>query len=310
MLRLSAMALAACLGGNVALASAPSCAQIKIIVPFSAGGASDVTARIVAEPLGRALNKPVVVENKPGATGNIATAFVAKSAPNGCTLVVNVAAILSYRLVFTDLGYDPEKDLTPIGGVGKSPSFILVSSASPFTDLKGLVTASKERAAGLNYATAGLGLAPHLAVEELARVSGAKFVSVFYRGAPDFMADVMTERVTFGSTAAANSLALVRDGKLRALAVLQGERSPMASDIPSSREQGFSSLDGSSHFMLFAPAATPKETVAVLSAELKKIVSDPAVSAKLSSIGFDHPRSVPSKPLRRSAPWAAIWNRS
>jgi tripartite-type tricarboxylate transporter receptor subunit TctC len=269
-----------------------------------------VTARIVAEPLGRALNKPVVVENKPGATGNIATAFVAKSAPNGCTLVVNVAAILSYRLVFTDLGYDPEKDLTPIGGVGKSPSFILVSSASPFTDLKGLVTASKERAAGLNYATAGLGLAPHLAVEELARVSGAKFVSVFYRGAPDFMADVMTERVTFGSTAAANSLALVRDGKLRALAVLQGERSPMASDIPSSREQGFSSLDGSSHFMLFAPAATPKETVAVLSAELKKIVSDPAVSAKLSSIGFDHPRSVPSKPLRRSAPWAAIWNRS
>jgi tripartite-type tricarboxylate transporter receptor subunit TctC len=227
-----------------------------------------------------------VIENKVGATGNIGTAVVAKSMPDGCTLGVNVAAILSYKYIFTDLGYDPDKDLVPIGGVGKSPSLILTSASSPLKDLKDLVALSKDKG-GLSFATAGLGLTPHLAVEELARVSGAKFTSVFYRGAPDFMGDLMTDRVTFGSTAAANSMPLVREGKLKALAVMQAERSPLAPNVPSSAEQGFSRLDGSSHFMLFAPASTPNGTIATLSTELKKIVGDKAGQARLHELGFD-----------------------
>src|SRR5262249_49289271 len=178
--------------------------------------------------------------------------------------------------MFADLGYDPEKDLVPIAGVGRSPSLILTAAASPLTDLKTLVALSKQRPDGLAYATAGLGLTPHLAVEELARVSGARFVSIFYRGAPDFMGDLMTGRVAFGSTGAPNSMQLVRDGKLKPLAVMQEKRSPLAPDVASSAEQGFSALDGGSHFMLFAPSATPRSIVATLSTELKKIVSDPA----------------------------------
>jgi tripartite-type tricarboxylate transporter receptor subunit TctC len=278
--------MAVCLGSGGAFADAPPCPQIKIIVPFSAGGASDLTARLVGDPLGKALSKTVVIENKVGATGNIGTAVLAKSMPDGCTLGVNVAAILSYKYIFTDLGYDPDKDLVPIGGVGKSPSLILTSASSPLKNLKDLVALSKEKGS-VSYATAGLGLSPHLAVEELARVSGAEFVSVFYRGAPDFMGDLLTGRVTFGSTAAANSMPLVREGKLKALAVMQAERSPLAPDVPSSGEQGMSALDGSSHFMLFAPANTPKETIATLSAELKKIVSNSTTRAQLHELGFD-----------------------
>jgi tripartite-type tricarboxylate transporter receptor subunit TctC len=286
MIRIGTAIAAACLGSVSAFAEAPPCPQIRIIVPYSAGGASDLTARLVAEPLGKALKKTVVIENKVGATGNIGTAVVAKSTPDGCTLGVNVAAIRSYKYIFTDLGYDPDKDLVPIGGVGKSPSLILTSASSSLKNLKDLVAVSKEKG-GVSYATAGLGLSPHLAVEELARVSGAKFVSVFYRGAPDFMGDLMTDRVTFGSTAAANSMPLVREGKLKALAVMQAERSPLAPDVPSSAEQGMSALDGSSHFMLFAPANTPKETIATLSTELKRIVGDSATRARLHELGFD-----------------------
>ena len=286
MIRFATAIAAACLGAVSAAADAPPCPQIRIIVPYSAGGASDLTARLVAEPLGNALKKVVVIENKVGATGNIGTAFVAKSAPDGCTIGVNVAAIHSYKLIFSDLGYDPEKNLVPIAGVGKSPSLILTSASSPIKDLKDLVALSKEKG-GLSYATAGLGLTPHLAVEELARVSGAKFISVFYRGAPDFMGDVITGRVTFGSTAAANSMPLVREGKLKALAVMQASRSPLAPNVASSAEQGMSPLDGSSHFMLFAPSNTPKTTVATLSTEIKKIVSDKAVQARLQTLGFD-----------------------
>ncbi|MBX9843698.1 MAG: tripartite tricarboxylate transporter substrate binding protein [Xanthobacteraceae bacterium] len=286
MIRIAAAVAAICLGSIDAFAETPPCPQIRIIVPFSAGGASDLTARLVAEPLGNALKKAVVIENKVGATGNIGTAAVAKSTPDGCTIGVNVAAILSYKLIFNNLGYDPEKDLVPIAGVGKSPSLILTSASSSLNDLKDLVALSKEKGS-LSYATAGLGLTPHLAVEELARVSGAKFDSVFYRGAPDFMGDLITGRITFGSTAAANSMPLVREGKLKALAVMQAERSPLAPNVVSSAEQGMSPLDGSSHFLLFAPSATPKATVATLSAEIKKIINDPAIQQRLHTLGFD-----------------------
>lgn len=282
------LSLAALLvGSTAALAEPPPCPQLKIIVPFSAGGATDVAARIIADPLGAALKKTVVIENRAGATGNIGTAIVAKAAPDGCTFVVNNAAILTYQWVFSSLGYDALKDLAPIGGIGRSPSLILTGASSGVTDLKGLVQLSKEKPDGLTYATAGLGLMPHLAVEELARISGAKFVPVFYKGAPDFMGDLMTGRVVFGSTAAANSMPLVREGKLKALAVMQDTRSPLAGNIPTSAEQGMSRLDASSSFMLFTRAGTPKATVDLLSQELKRIVGSAELLPKLNAVGFD-----------------------
>lgn len=271
----------------VARAEAPPCPQLKIIVPFSAGGATDVSARIVAEPLGKAINRNIVIENRVGATGNIGTAVVAKSPPDGCSFVMNTAAILTYQWVFSSLGYDPIKDLTPIGGIGRSPSLILTSASSSVTDLKDLVELSRKSADGLTYATAGLGLMPHLAVEELARITKARFVPVFFRGAPDFMSDLMSGRIAFGSTAAANSMPLVREGKLKALAVMQDVRSPLAANVPTSAEQGMSKLNASSSFMLFTRAGTPQATVDLLSRELKRIVSSAELLPKLNAVGFD-----------------------
>ncbi len=268
-------------------AASPPCAQLRIIVPFSPGGATDVAARIIVEPLGAALQKLIVVENRAGATGNIGTAIVAKSAPDGCTYVMNTAAILTYQWTFASLGYDPNKDLAAVGGVGRSPSLILTGANSTATDLAGLVRLSKATPEGLSYATAGRGLMPHLAVEELARTTGAKFVPVFYKGAPDFMGDLMTGRVTFGSTAAANSMPLVREGKLKALAVMQATRSPLAANIPTSAEQRMSKLDASSSFMLFTRGGTPKPTIDLVARHLKKIIASPELLSKLNAIGFD-----------------------
>jgi tripartite-type tricarboxylate transporter receptor subunit TctC len=287
-MRIVSGALAALLVSAAAVrAEPPPCPQLRIIVPFSAGGATDVSARIIADPLGKAVNRTIVIENRAGATGNIGTAIVAKSPPDGCHYVMNTAAILTYQWVFSSLGYDPIKDLTPIGGIGRSPSLILTSATSSVTDLKGLVELSRKNPDGLTYATAGLGLMPHLAVEELARISGAKFVPVFFRGAPDFMSDLISDRITFGSTAAANSMPLVREGKLKALAVMQAERSPLAANIPTSAEQGMSRLDASSSFMLFTRAGTPKATVDLMARELKRIVGSADLLPKLNAVGFD-----------------------
>ena len=263
------------------------CQTIQIVAPFTAGGATDLTARFISDPLGHALNKNVIVENKPGATGNIGTAYVAHSPADGCTLVVNVGAILTYQWVFKDLGYDPDKDLIPIGGIGRTSSLILAPETSKVSNVKELVALSKTKPDGLTFATAGMGLMPHLGVEEIAHNTGAKFVAVFYKGAPDFMSDLTAGRVDFGSTAAANSMPFVRAGKLKALAVMQDQRSPLAPNVPTTAEQGLSKLDASSLFVLFAPRGTPKATVSLLSSELEKIVNGPDVRARLSKAGFD-----------------------
>jgi putative tricarboxylic transport membrane protein len=278
--------IALCFGTIGAFGGTLSCANIRIIVPFSAGGATDLTARLISAPLGRALNTTVIIENKPGATGNMGTAYVAHTPANGCTLVVNVGAILTYQWVFRNLGYDPNQ-LIPIGGIGRSPSLILAPMSSKVTDLKMLVALSKKKPGGLTFATAGLGLMPHLGVEEIAHNTGAKFVAVFYKGAPDFMSDLTAGRVDFGSTAAANSMPFVRAGKLKALAVMQETRSPLAPNIPTTAEQGMSKLDASSLFVLFAPHGTPKAVIALLSSDLEKIVKTPDISARLQKAGFD-----------------------
>lgn len=284
-MRLIAAVLA--LASTSAFAAPPPCPQLRIIVPFSAGGASDFAARILVDPLGAALKKQIVVENRAGATGNIGTAIVARSDPDGCTLGINNAQILTYQWSFSRLGYDPKNDLAPVGGIGRSPTLILTGASSSATDLASLVRLSKSNPDGLTYATAGLGLMPHLAVEELARTTGAKFVPVFYKGAPDFMGDLMTGRVTFGSTAAANSMPLVREGKLKALAAMQAMRSPLAANIPTSAEQGMLKLNASSSFMLFTRAGTPKATIDLVSRELKTIIASPELLSKLNALGFD-----------------------
>jgi tripartite-type tricarboxylate transporter receptor subunit TctC len=263
------------------------CGQIRLVVPYPPGGATDVAARLVAERLEPALKKTVVIENRAGATGNIGTTAVATSPPDGCTLLVNAAVIATFPASFSRLPYDPLRDLVPVGGIGITPTVLVTASANPPNDLKGLVEWSKSKPDGLNYATAGYGLLQHLAVEEMAQRLRTKFVHVVYKGGAQATADLVTARLDFGSFAAGSMLPLIKDGKLRAIAVVQEKRSDLLPDVPTTAEQGLPGLNAGVHFLVFAPAATPKPVVAALSAELRKVVGDPALKPRFASIGFD-----------------------
>jgi tripartite-type tricarboxylate transporter receptor subunit TctC len=289
------------------------CGQVKLVVPYPPGGATDVAARLVAERLEPALKKSVVIENRAGATGNIGTAAVAGSPPDGCTLLVNAAVIATFPASFSKLAYDPIKDLVPVGGIGITPTLLVTAGANPANDLKGLVDWSRKKSDGLNFATAGYGLLQHLAVEEMGQRLKAKFVHVVYKGGAQATTDLITARVDFGSFAAGSVLPLVKDGKLKAIGIVQDKRSALVPQVPTTTEQGLPGLNAGVHFLVFAPAATPKNIVSSLSAELRKVVADPALKQRFINIGFD-PTPASSEDMIRvmrktGADWAPVIKR-
>ena len=264
------------------------CAQVKLVVPYPAGGATDVGARVVAERLEAALKKSVIVENRAGATGNIGTMAVVSAPADGCTLLVNATVIASFTASFSKLSYDPFKDLAPVGGIGVTPTLLIAAPSIPANDIKGLVEWSKTKPDGLNYSTAGYGLQQHLATEEIASRTGGKFTHVVYRGGGTAMSDLIAARMEFGAFLAGTTKALVADGKLKALAVVQDKRSELVPDVPSTAEQGLPGFTAAGvHFMLFAPAATPKPVLGLLGGELRKIMAEPALKQRFAAIGFE-----------------------
>jgi tripartite-type tricarboxylate transporter receptor subunit TctC len=287
-MRIVPLALALCVSAGTALAQDYPCSQVKLIVPYPAGGATDVASRLVAERLDAALKKSVIVENRSGATGNIGTAAAVTAQPDGCTLLVNATVIASFPTSFSKLSYDPFKDLAPVGGVGVTPTLIIAAPSIPANDIKGLVEWSKSKPDGLNYSTAGYGLQQHLATEELAQRTGGKFVHVVYRGGGTAMTDLIAARMDFGAFLAGTVKGLVADGKLKALAVVQDQRSELMPDVPTTAEQGLPGFAAAAvHFMMFAPAATPKPLIARLGADLHKVISDPALKQRFIGIGFE-----------------------
>jgi tripartite-type tricarboxylate transporter receptor subunit TctC len=264
------------------------CASVRIIVPYAPGGSADISARIVAERLTVSLKKNVVVENRPGATGNIGNTAVAKAAPDGCMLLVNGTVIATFVHSFPDLAFDPYRDLVPVGGIAITPTVIVAPMSNPANTVADLVKASKARPEGLAYAVAGYGLQQHLVVEEISLRTGGKFTYVAYKGAGGTgMTDLISGRVDFASFLAGTTTGFIRDGKLKLLAVVQARRSAWLPDAPTTAEQGFPGLYGGVHFLLFAPGATPKATVAVLDSQLRAIVADAAVKERFVKIGFE-----------------------
>jgi tripartite-type tricarboxylate transporter receptor subunit TctC len=289
------------------------CQQVKLIVPYPAGGATDVSARVIAERLEAALKKSVVVENRSGATGNIGTVSVVNSKPDGCTLLVNAAVIATFVHSFNRLAYDPLKDLLPVGGIGITPTLLLAAPSVGVTDIKSLVQLSKDKPGGLNFSTAGYGLQQHLAVEEISQRTGAKVTHITYKGGGQAMTDLVAARVDFGSFLAGTVKPFLQDGKLKALALVQDQRSALVPDVATTAEQGLPGLNAGVHFMLFAPAGTPKPIVSLLSAELHAIVSDPATRERLMKIGFDptplRPEETAEVVRRTGDSWAPLIQR-
>ncbi|MFL6949055.1 MAG: Bug family tripartite tricarboxylate transporter substrate binding protein [Xanthobacteraceae bacterium] len=286
-MRLASAVAALCLTASYACAADLDCAQVKLIVPYPAGGATDVAARLVGERLEAALKKSVIIETRPGATGNIGTVAVINSKPDGCTLLVNAAVIATFPYSFNKLNYDPINDLVPVGGIGITPTLLIAAPSVAANDVNELVQLSKTRPDGVNFSTAGYGLLQHLAVEEIAQRTGAKFTHIVYKGGGQATTDLITARVDFGSFAAGTVNPFLQDGKLKALAVVQDQRSALVPKVATTAEQGLPGLDAGVHFMLFAPAGTPKEIVAMLNGELRAIVGHPAMKERFLKIGFD-----------------------
>jgi len=264
------------------------CSQVRLVVPYPAGGATDVATRVLAERLEAAIKKPFVVENRGGATGNIGTVAVVNAAPDGCTLLVNATIIATFGHSFSKLSYDPFKDLAPVGGVGVTPTLIVAAPSVPANNLKELMALSKSKPQGLNYSTAGYGLQQHLAVEEIAQRTGGKVTHVAYRGGGTAMTDLIAARLDFGGFLAGTTKPLIASGQLKGLAIVAEKRSELVPEIPTTTEQGLSGMNSHGvHFMLFAPAATPKPIVAFMGSELKKIISEPSLKKRFIEIGFD-----------------------
>jgi tripartite-type tricarboxylate transporter receptor subunit TctC len=283
------LALAASSIAPAVAASYPeSCGVIKIEVPYSPGASADLSARLVADRLSASLNKSFVVENKPGASGNIGTAEVVAAPPDGCTLLLNATVIATFVYSFSKLGYDPYKDLIPVGSIGVTPTVVVVPASSKAKTVNDLIAFSKAKPDGLSYSIAGYGLQQHLVVEEMAQRSGAKFVYVPYKGAGGAgLTDLIAGRVDFASFLAATTTGFIHSGQIKALAVVQDKRSVLFPDLPSTAEQGFPGLFGGVHFMLFAPAGTPKPIVDKLGAELQKIVGDPKLKDRFITMGME-----------------------
>jgi tripartite-type tricarboxylate transporter receptor subunit TctC len=262
---------------------------IRLVVPFGPGTTTDIVSRVYAEALGKALGQTIVVENKSGAGGNIGSDLVAKSAPDGYTIVMGTVGTHAINPgLYRKMPYDAQKDFAPIGFAGYTPTLLVVGANSPFRTLKDLQAAAA-KAPGVSFASAGNGTSGHLAGELLKVRLGGEMVHVPYKEGGLAMSDVMSGQVHFMFYHPAAVMPHIKSGKLRALGVSSGKRSAAAPDVPSITEQGFGEFDLVAWFMLYAPAATPAPVLAKLRDAVAQAVGNPEVKAKLAAQGLEVP---------------------
>jgi tripartite-type tricarboxylate transporter receptor subunit TctC len=285
---------------------------VKLLVPFAPGGQPDVVARALAQPLSKALGQTVIVENRPGAGGNIAAEAVAKAAPDGCTLLIGTNGPLAVSpALYRNLAYDPLKDLAPVTLVGTSPNLIAVNAALGVSSLRELVARAKSEPGKLNFASVGKGSISQLSMELLDSVAGISMVHVPYNGGAPAVAALIAGDVQVLSLNPTALIAQVESGKVRVVAQTSAKRSSLVANIPTVAESGYPGFEASVWIAVMAPAGTPREAIERLHAELAKIIHDPAMKASLwdrqwiDPVGGT-PDEVTSIIRAESAKWARI----
>jgi tripartite-type tricarboxylate transporter receptor subunit TctC len=280
----------------VASAQAYPHKPIRLIVPYPAGGATDVMARAIAAKMATALAVQMVVENRTGAGGNIAAAAAAKSAPDGYTLFFGATGPLAVNPALYDkLPFDPVKDFAPIGMVGLMPLFVTVPVTLRANSLKDLVALAKARPGSLNYASSGVGGTTHLAMELLKSHAGAEITHVPYKGTAAGVADMLGGNIDAMFDAWPTTGPHVQTGKLRFLAVSTAQRSALEPQVPTVAESGFPGFDLSVWYGLLAPTGTPPEIIARLSAETAKVMASPELKERFAALGMEPLTSTPAQ---------------
>jgi len=268
---------------------------IHLLVPFPAGGAVDIVARLLASQLTQDLPGTVVVENKPGAGGILATDLTAKAAPDGYTLLLTTPNHTINAALRASLPYDTEKDLAPVSVVAEIPELLVSSPSAPFDTFKEFVAYAKAYPGQLTYASAGNGTLPHVTMELLLQQEGIQVLHVPYRGAAPAMADLLGGHVQLKLDTIATSAQLVADGKLRALAYAAHARSPLMPNVPTVAEMGLPGYEGILWLGLMAPAATPKPVIEQLAAASRRAMQAPAMVERCRRDGIDVVGSTPAE---------------
>ena len=260
---------------------------VKIIVPFTAGSATDILARLVGDQLSRALGQPFVIDNKPGAGGIVGTQAAKDAAPDGYTLIAAGSGPFGINPgVYKSLPYDPVRDFEPIGNVALTPQAIVVGAQSPYKSIKDLVAAAKAKPGELSFASLGNGSTSHLTMEAFQQAAGIKLNHIPFKGSSDAQSQIIGGNVVMMSDTVPGLLTQVKGGKLRALGVAIPQRSPFMPDVPTLAEQGYPGFESVGWIGLAAPAKTPVAILDKLNGELRRMLQDPAVREKMAQLAF------------------------
>jgi tripartite-type tricarboxylate transporter receptor subunit TctC len=259
---------------------------IRMIVPLTAGSGADIAGRIIAKHMSEVWHQPVVVENRPGAGGQIGTQAVAKAEPDGYTLLVQSASHAANSAIYKSLPYDPLKDLVDVARLGVTPYVMVTDPDGPYKSLGALVAAAKANPGNIPFASAGVGTSTHLAAEYVVDLAGIKMLHVPYRGSPEAIQDTIAGRVAFYMAPINTAVGLVSEGRLAALGISTRQRADVMPKAVPLAEQGFPAYDVSLWFGLWAPAATPAAVVQKLNAQVANSMRNAELVEQFGKLGI------------------------
>ena len=278
------------LSATAAQAQAYPARPIRFVVPYAPGGPLDLIARAIGQKLTEATGQAVVVDNKPGAGGNIGADIVAKAAPDGYTIVMGAVATHAINpTLYPKIPYDPVKDFTPVAMVAVVPNVLVVNPALPVKSVKELIDFAKAKPSSLNFASGSTGSTGHLAGELFNALAGVQMVHIPYKGGAPAMADLLAGQVQLMFDNLANALPQVKAGKLRALAVTTAQRSAFAPDLPTLAEAGVPGFDLTTWIGIFLPGNAPSDIVLRLNTEINKALNAPDMKDRLEKMGAEPP---------------------
>lgn len=273
----------------------PTAKPITLVVPFPAGGTTDVLARALADRLGTALGQTVIVESKPGAGATLGADYVAKSKPDGYTLLMGAIHHTIAPAVFKKVPYDLEKDFAPVTTVALVPNVLVVNASNPAKNVADLVAQAKAKPNQLNYGSNGNGTAQHLIGTQFENLNGVQITHIPYKGSGPLTTDLIGGQVTMSFDTVTPVLPHIKAGRLKALAVTTGKRSSALPDVPTLAEAGLKGFDIGTWFGVLAPVATPKDIVARLNLEAVKIIQSPDFRKRMEEIGAEPIGNTPEQ---------------
>ena len=293
-LKFSALLMVLAMAGSAWAQEYPN-RPVRLVAPFSPGGATDTLARIIGQKLNERMGQPMMVENRVGAGGNIGADLVAKSAPDGYTLLLGGVPQAISATLYSRLPYDLQKDLAAVAEIATFPSMIVLHPSLPVKSVKELIALAKARPSELNFGSAGNGSPNHLALELFKTMANVKMVHIPYKGSGQVIGDLLAGQVQLASMGFPVATPHVKSGRLRAIAVTGSERSPLLPAIPTVSEAGLQGFDVTSWYGVFAPASTAKDIVAKLNTEVGNVMANPEVRQRLSGMGAEPSIKTPEQ---------------